>query len=63
MDIRDLALASTIVPRKASTGPWDWEAACKMPNLGIVDTCTAVASWLASKFTVPTIPALRVAHA
>lgn len=63
MDIRALALASTIVPRKANTGPWDWEAACEMPNLGIVDTVTAVASWLAAKFTVPTVPALRAAHA
>jgi hypothetical protein len=65
MDIRDLALATALTKpvTKPNAGPWDWEAAYTMPNLGLASTFAAVASWLASKFTRPTVPALRAAHA
>jgi hypothetical protein len=63
MDLNYLALGKAVIPSKASTGPWDWEKAYEMPNFGIVGTLSAIASWLAAKFTQPTVPALRAAHA
>ena len=65
MDIRDLALATALTKpvTKPNAGPWDWEAAYQLPKLGIAKVVTAAASWLASKFTRPTVPALRAAHA
>jgi hypothetical protein len=61
MDHRFLALAKTLTQPvvKPNVGPWDWEAAFHTPNFGIA----AAASWLASKFTRPTVRALRALHA
>jgi hypothetical protein len=63
MDIRDLAFVYAAMPAKANAGPWDWEAAYELPNFGIASAFAAVASWLAAKFTRPTVLALRAAHA
>jgi hypothetical protein len=63
MEIRDLALVQVVPTEKASAGPWDWEADYQLPTVGIVAAIAAAASWVASKFTRPTAPALRAAHA
>jgi hypothetical protein len=63
MDIRSLALITLTNTTKSNPGPWDWEAAYELPDLGIASAITAIASWFAAKLTRPTVPALRAAHA
>jgi hypothetical protein len=63
MDIRDLAFVYALPTRTSNAGAWDWEASYQTPNLGITAAFTALASWLASKFARPTVPALRAIQA
>jgi hypothetical protein len=63
MEIRDLAFVHAVPTRTSNAGPWDWEASYEMPYLGISAALTALASWLSSKLTRSTIPALRAIQA
>jgi hypothetical protein len=47
--------------RNRDAGPWDWEANCSTAIPDLFAPLAVAISWIASKFSHTTVPALRAA--